>query len=63
LDNVVDSNDGKTGAASLALTPVEQFSLVVNGTYGPSAGQRRLLARRGRRGGDHQPVEELSRSS
>ena len=33
-DNVVDSNDGKTGLASVALTPVEQFSLLLNGSYG-----------------------------
>ena len=33
-DNVVDSNDGKTFLGSLAITPVEQFALVMNGIYG-----------------------------
>jgi hypothetical protein len=33
-DNVVDSNDGKSFLGSLAITPVEQFSLVLNGIYG-----------------------------
>ena len=33
-DNVVDSNDGKTALASIGITPIEQFSLVINGIYG-----------------------------
>lgn len=33
-DNVVDSNDGKSALASVAITPVEQFSLLINGIYG-----------------------------
>ncbi|MCC6767107.1 MAG: porin [Deltaproteobacteria bacterium] len=33
-DNVVDSNDGKTFVGSLGLTPVEQFTFLVNGIYG-----------------------------
>ncbi len=33
-DNVVDSNDGKSVLGSFALTPVEQFTLLVNGIYG-----------------------------
>ncbi len=33
-DNVVDSNDGKSALASVAITPVEQFSLLLNGIYG-----------------------------
>jgi hypothetical protein len=33
-DNVVDSNDGKTVLGSLAITPVEQFALLLNGIYG-----------------------------
>jgi hypothetical protein len=33
-DNVVDSNDGKTFLGSLAITPIEQFALVLNGIYG-----------------------------
>jgi hypothetical protein len=33
-DNVVDSNDGKSFLGSLAITPVEQFSLLLNGMYG-----------------------------
>ncbi len=33
-DNVVDSNDGKSVLGSFALTPVEQFSLLINGIYG-----------------------------
>jgi len=33
-DNVVDSNDGKTAIASVGITPVEQFSLAINGLYG-----------------------------
>lgn len=33
-DNVVDSNDGKSFLGSLAITPVEQFSLLLNGIYG-----------------------------
>jgi hypothetical protein len=33
-DNVVDSNDGKTFLGSLAITPVEQFALLLNGIYG-----------------------------
>ena len=33
-DNVVDSNDGKSFMGSLAITPVEQFALIVNGMYG-----------------------------
>ena len=33
-DNVVDSNDGKSALMSLAVTPVEQFSFLVNGIYG-----------------------------
>ncbi len=34
-DNVVDSNDGKTALASVAITPADQFSLLLNGSYGP----------------------------
>ena len=40
-DNVIDSNDGKSVTGSIALTPVDQFSLAVNGIYGaeqPSRG-------------------------
>ncbi|MBI3768170.1 MAG: outer membrane beta-barrel protein [Deltaproteobacteria bacterium] len=33
-DNVIDSNDGKTFMGSVAFTPVDQFSLALNGTYG-----------------------------
>ncbi len=33
-DNVVDSNDGKSFLGSLAITPVEQFSFLINGIYG-----------------------------
>ncbi|MEO6030139.1 MAG: outer membrane beta-barrel protein, partial [Candidatus Binatia bacterium] len=33
-DNVVDSNDGKSVLGSLAITPVEQFALIINGMYG-----------------------------
>ena len=33
-DNVVDSNDGKSAIASIGITPVEQFSLLINGLYG-----------------------------
>jgi hypothetical protein len=33
-DNVIDSNDGKSVTGSLALTPVDQFSLALNGIYG-----------------------------
>jgi len=33
-DNVIDSNDGKSALASLSITPVEQFSLLINGIYG-----------------------------
>jgi hypothetical protein len=33
-DNVVDSNDGKSVIGSVAVTPVEQFSMSVNGIYG-----------------------------
>lgn len=33
-DNVVDSNDGKSVLASVGITPVEQFSLLLNGIYG-----------------------------
>ncbi len=33
-DNVVDSNDGKSFMGSLAITPVEQFALILNGMYG-----------------------------
>ena len=33
-DNVVDSNDGKSGVLSLAITPIEQFALIINGIYG-----------------------------
>jgi hypothetical protein len=39
-DNVVDSNDGKTFLGSLALTPVEQFALVLNGIYGAEQADR-----------------------
>jgi len=34
-DNVVDSNDGKTVLGSFSVTPVDQFSFLLNGTYGP----------------------------
>src|SRR6185369_15550121 len=33
-DNVIDSNDGKTFTGSVAITPVDQFSLALNGLYG-----------------------------
>ena len=33
-DNVIDSNDGKSALASIGITPVEQFSLLINGIYG-----------------------------
>jgi hypothetical protein len=33
-DNVIDSNDGKSFLGSLAITPVEQFALLLNGMYG-----------------------------
>ncbi len=33
-DNVIDSNDGKSVLGSIVLTPVEQFSMSVNGIYG-----------------------------
>ncbi len=33
-DNVIDSNDGKTFMGSLAIAPVDQFSLALNGIYG-----------------------------
>ncbi len=33
-DNVVDSNDGKSVIGSVAITPVEQFALLINGIYG-----------------------------
>jgi len=33
-DNVIDSNDGKSFMGSVAITPVEQFSLALNGIYG-----------------------------
>ena len=33
-DNVIDSNDGKSFLGSLAITPVDQFALLLNGMYG-----------------------------
>jgi hypothetical protein len=33
-DNVVDSNDGKSFMGGVAITPVEQFSLALQGMYG-----------------------------
>jgi hypothetical protein len=33
-DNVVDSNDGKSVTANFTITPVEQFSVAINGIYG-----------------------------
>jgi hypothetical protein len=33
-DNVVDSNDGKSVTGNVTITPVEQFSLALNGIYG-----------------------------
>lgn len=39
-DNVVDSNDGKSVTGSLSLTPVEQFSLAINGIYGAEQADR-----------------------
>jgi hypothetical protein len=33
-DNVVDSNDGKSVLGQMAITPVEQFSLLIGGLYG-----------------------------
>ncbi len=33
-DNVIDSNDGKSFMGSVAVTPVDQFSLALNGIYG-----------------------------
>ncbi|MCC6763083.1 MAG: porin [Deltaproteobacteria bacterium] len=39
-DNVVDSNDGKSFLGSLAITPVEQFSLLLNGMYGAEQADR-----------------------
>jgi len=33
-DNVIDSNDGKSVTGSLAFTPVDQFSMSLNGIYG-----------------------------
>lgn len=39
-DNVVDSNDGKSFVGSLALTPVEQFSMLINGIYGAEQADR-----------------------
>jgi hypothetical protein len=33
-DNVVDSNDGKSFHGSVAVTPIEQFSVALNGMYG-----------------------------
>ena len=39
-DNVVDSNDGKSVTGSFALTPVEQFSLLINGIYGAEQADR-----------------------
>ena len=33
-DNVVDSNDGKSVTGNVTVTPVEQFSLALNGIYG-----------------------------
>jgi hypothetical protein len=39
-DNAVDSNDGKSFLGSLAITPVEQFSLLVNGIYGAEQADR-----------------------
>jgi hypothetical protein len=39
-DNVVDSNDGKSVLGSLAITPVEQFALLINGIYGAEQADR-----------------------
>jgi len=39
-DNVVDSNDGKSVLGSFALTPVDQFSLLINGIYGAEQADR-----------------------
>lgn len=39
-DNVVDSNDGKSVLGSIALTPVEQFSFLINGIYGAEQADR-----------------------
>ena len=39
-DNVVDSNDGKSFLGSFALTPVEQFTLLINGIYGAEQADR-----------------------
>jgi len=33
-DNVIDSNDGKSVTGSFVVTPVDQFSLALNGIYG-----------------------------
>jgi len=33
-DNVIDSNDGKSFLGSLAITPVDQFSIALQGIYG-----------------------------
>ena len=33
-DNVIDSNDGKSVTGSFAFTPVDQFSIALNGIYG-----------------------------
>jgi hypothetical protein len=47
-DNVIDSNDGKSFMGSVAITPVEQFSLALQGMYGaeqPNRGDsKRALA-------------------
>ncbi len=39
-DNIVDSNDGKSMVGSLAITPVDQFALIVNGIYGAEQADR-----------------------
>jgi hypothetical protein len=39
-DNAVDNNDGKSFLGSLAITPVEQFSLLLNGIYGAEQADR-----------------------
>jgi hypothetical protein len=39
-DNVVDSNDGKTFMGSIAIAPVEEFSLALQGIYGAEQADR-----------------------
>ncbi len=39
-DNVIDSNDGKSFLGNLTIIPAEQFTLALNGVYGPEQANR-----------------------